>query len=173
MAQNIPHVIINASVYNEGRELLGVGTVELPDFEFMNESVSGLGIAGELDLPVMGHFKSLTMSVKWNSVTEKAVELLAPQAHSLSIYASVQSWNADAGKFVPVPVRVNVRTMPKKSGIGKFEPGKKMEPETELEIVYVKMSINGQQILEVDKINFICNISGTDYLAEVRSQLGK
>lgn len=170
---NIPHVLINANVYSEGNELLGVGTVELPDFEFMDEDVSGLGIAGELNLPVLGHFKSLTMNIKWNSVTEHAIKLLAPESHSLTIYASVQSWNTTGGKFEPVPVRVAVRTMPKKTGIGNFEPGKKMEPETELELVYAKVSVNGNQMLEIDKINFICEIDGTDYLADVRSQLGK
>lgn len=173
MSSNIvPSVLINANVYNEGRSLLGVGTVELPDFEFMSESVAGLGIAGELDLPVLGHFKSMTMSIKWNSTCEQAISLLAPKAHRLSIYASVQSWNTQEGSFSPVPVRVSVVTMPKKSGVGKFEPGKKMEPSTDFELSYVKLSMNGVEQLEIDKINFICMINGTDYLATVRNQMG-
>lgn len=171
-ANTIPSVLINAKIYNEGKELLGAGTVELPDFEMMTESVSGLGIAGELDIPVMGHFKAMSMSIKWNSVCDQAVELLEPRAHLLSIYGSEQMWHAVEGKFSPAPVRVVVSAMPKKSGIGKFEPGKKMEPSTDMEIVYVKMSINGEEKLEIDKVNFICRINGRDALAEVRSQLG-
>lgn len=173
MASNIiPSVLINANIYNEGRALLGVGTVELPDFEFMTESVSGLGIAGELDLPVLGHFKSLTMSIKWNSTCAESISLLAPETHRLAIYASVQSWNAGTGKFEPVPVRVTTLAVPKKSGVGKFEPGKKMEPGSDFELSYVKMSMNGIVRLEIDKVNFICAINGVDYLSTVRTHMG-
>ena len=48
-----------------------------------------------------------------------------------------------------------------------------MEPESEFELTYLKMSINGEDVLEIDKINFICMIKGTDYLQTVRSQLGQ
>lgn len=173
MATNpIPSVLINAKIYNDGNELMGAGTVEFPDFEFMTESAAGLGLAGEIDIPVLGHFKSLTMKVKWNSVCEQAVTLLAPKAHQLAIYGSVQDWEVNSGTFAPVPVRIMVKATPKKSGGGKFEPGKKMEPETEFELTYVKMSINGGEMVEIDKINFICRIGGVDYLADVRGHLG-
>lgn len=171
--QAIPSTLINAKVYDTGKTLLGMGDVELGDLEFMTESIAGLGIAGELDLPILGHFKSLTIKMKWNSVCPEAMTLLAPKAHQLSIYASIQNWQYDEGNFAPVPCRVSVRATPKKSGIGKFEPGKKMEPESEFELTYIKMSINGEDVLEIDKINFICMIKGTDYLATVRSQLGQ
>lgn len=173
MATNpIPSVLINAKIYNEGKELMGAGTVELPDFEFMTESASGLGLAGEMDMPVLGHFKSLTMSIKWNSVCDNAVALLAPKAHMLSIYGSVQEWDTGGGTFAPSAVKVTVRATPKKSGVGKFEPGKKMEPSTEFELTYVKLSLGGEEKVEIDKINFLCRIDGTDYLETVRSQLG-
>lgn len=79
----------------------------------------------------------------------------------------------DDGTFGPVACRVSCLATPKKSGIGKFEPGKKMEPESEFELTYIKMSIGGKEVLEIDKINFIANIGGTDYLQTVRSQLGQ
>lgn len=173
MATNpIPSVLINAKIYNEGKELMGAGTVELPDFEFMTESATGLGLAGEIDMPVLGHFKALTMSIKWNSVCDNAVALLAPKAHQLAIYGSVQDWDTGNGTFAPTGVKVTVKATPKKSGVGKFEPGKKMEPSTEFELTYVKMSLAGEEKLEIDKINFICRIDGTDYLSDVRGQLG-
>lgn len=172
-AQAIPSVLINAKVYNSGNVMLGQSDCEIGDLEYMTESIAGLGIAGELDLPVLGHFKSLTLKLKWNSVCPEAVELLAPKAHQLSIYASIQNWQYDDGTFGPVACRVTCKATPKKSGIGKFEPGKKMEPESEFELTYIKMSIAGKEVLEIDKINCIANIGGTDYLQTVRSQLGQ
>lgn len=168
----IPSVLINAKVYNSANALLGIGDAELGDLEYMTESVAGLGVAGELDLPVLGHMKSLTLKLKWNSVCPEAVGLLAPRAHQLAIYASIQNWQFDDGTFAPVPCRVSCRATPKKTGIGKFEPGKKMEPESEFELTYLKMSINGSDVVEIDKMNFICMIRGSDFLADVRAQLG-
>lgn len=174
MASNtIPSVLINAKIYNAGKVLLGQADCELGDFEYMSESVTGLGLAGEIDLPVIGHFKSVTLKLKWNTVCKEAMELLEPKTHQLQIYASVQNWEADDGSFKPVPCRVNCKAIPKKGGVGKFDVGKKMEPESEFEVVFLKMSINGQEVLEFDKINMKCAVNGTDYLAEVRSQLGQ
>ena len=50
-AQAIPATLINAKVYDSGKNLLGIGDTEIGDLEFMTESVAGLGIGGELDLP--------------------------------------------------------------------------------------------------------------------------
>lgn len=170
--QAIPSVLINARVYDAGNVLLGQSDVEIGDLEFMTESITGLGIAGELDLPVLGHLKSLTLKLKWNSVCQEAMRLLAPKEHQIVIYASIQNWQYDDGSFAPAACRVFTRAIPKKSGIGKFEPGKKMEPESEFELVYIKMSIGGKDVVEIDKMNFIGMINGTDYLSQVRSQLG-
>ena len=173
MANTVPSVLINAKVYNAGKVLLGQADCELGDFEYMTESVTGLGLAGEIDLPVIGHFKSLTLKLKWNTLCPEAIELMEPKAHQLQIYASIQNWEADDGTFSPVPCRVNCKATPKKGGAGKFEPGKKMEPESEFEMTYLKMQVNGKGIVEIDKISMICNINGTDYLSTVRSQLGQ
>lgn len=48
-----------------------------------------------------------------------------------------------------------------------------MEPESEFEITYLKMTVNGGAVVEIDKLSMICNINGTDYLSAVRSQLGQ
>lgn len=168
VASVIPSTLINAKVYNSGKTMLGIATAEIGDLEFMSES-----IAGELELPVLGHFKSLGLNLNWNSVCDSAMELLVPKSHQLSIYASIQNWQYDDGNFAPAPCRVNCLAFPRKSGIGKFEPGKKMEPGSEFELTFLKMAINGRDVLEIDKVNFICMINGVDYLANVRMQLGQ
>lgn len=172
-ANTIPSTLINAKVYKDGNVLLGQADCELGDFEYMTESLTGLGLAGEIDLPVIGHFKSLTLKLKWNTVCKEAMQLMAPKTHNLAIYASIQNWEADDGTFSPVPCRVNCLATPKKGGAGKFAPGKKMEPESEFELTYLKMTVNGSNPLEIDKVNLKCLIDGVDYLAAVRSQLGQ
>jgi len=46
----VPEKLVNARVYREGERLVGIADVELPEIEFVTETVSGLGVAGEVIL---------------------------------------------------------------------------------------------------------------------------
>lgn len=168
----IPAVLTNARVYKNGAAQLGVATVEMPDFEFMTESMSGLGIAGELDMPVQGHFKGMSLKLKWNTTTNDAISLLEMESHQLDIRGNIQKHDAGTGKFVDEAIKVLVKGAPKKVGVGKFEPGKKMDPETELEITYIKIWQGGKELVELDKLNFIFRVLGVDKMAKIRANLG-
>lgn len=168
----IPAVLTNARVYKDGQAQLGVATAELPDLEYMTESMSGLGIAGEVDMPVQGHFKSMTLKLKWNTTTADAIKLLEMESHHLDIRGNIQKHDAGTGKFVDEAIKVLVRATPKKVGVGKFEPGKKMDPETELEITYFKLWQGGKELVELDKLNFIFRVLGVDKMSQIRANLG-
>lgn len=172
-ANRIPDKLINAKIYKEGKtELMGTADAELPGLEYITEAITGLGLAGEIETPVIGHFKSLPFKFKWNTINELATSLLSAETHHLEVYSSIQQYDAGTGKLLSRPVKVVLRGLPKKVGLGKLEPAKKMDPETELECVYIKMWIDGEVVLEIDKFNFICNINGEDALASVRRDLG-
>jgi P2 family phage contractile tail tube protein len=173
-ANRIPDKLINAKIYGgEGStELLGTANAELPSLEYITESLAGLGIAGELETPVLGHFKSLPFKFSWNVPNRQALSLLSPTTHHLEVYGSIQHHDSGTGELVSEQVKVVLRGMPKKVGVGKVEPAKKMESETELECSYIKMWLGGEVVLELDKFNFIANIMGVDSLESVRRDLG-
>jgi P2 family phage contractile tail tube protein len=168
----IPALLTNAKIYRNGADQLGIGNVELPSFEYLSDSIAGLGIGGELDMPVVGHFKSMAVKITWNTFNDNAVSLLTPEAHHLDIRANVQEYDSGSGKIVNKGVKVLIQALPKNVGIGKFEPGKKMDPETELEVSYIKIWMGGQERVEVDKFGLIFRINGTDALSEIRANLG-
>ena len=60
---NIPQKLINCRVYNNGTDLIGIADVDLPKLEPMTDTVKGAGVAGEIDDPVLGHYKAMVMSV--------------------------------------------------------------------------------------------------------------
>ena len=169
---SIPEKLINAKVYKDGEELIGVADVELPEIENLTETISGLGIAGEVESPVLGHFKGMTLKLKWRAETPAAAKLFAPKAHQLDIRASIQEWDQDAGTYSTYPVKVVVKAIPKKGQLGKLEPGKPQDAEQEFEVNYIKVWVKGEEKLEIDKYNFICKIDGVDYLESVRRDLG-
>ena len=169
----IPDKLINAKIYIQGEtELLGTADAEMPSLEYITESLSGLGLAGEVETPVIGHFKALPFKFKWNTINKAAVNLLTPQAHKLDIHGSIQTYDAGTGKLEPQSYKVFLEGLPKKVGLGKLEPGKKMDSEVELECTHIKMWFAGELVLEIDKLNFICMINGEDVLSQVRRDLG-
>ena len=172
MANQIPEKLINFRIYKDGKDLLGVADIELPDLEWMSETVTGAGIAGEIESPVIGHFKSMVLKLKWRTVTGDTTSLAQSKAHHLDARGSIQRYDAGAGEYKNYPVKLVVKAIPKKIGLGKMEPGKPQDNESEFECVYLKLWVDSKEEVEVDKYNFIVKIDGVDYLADVRSHLG-
>lgn len=164
--------LINCRVYNNNNDLIGVANVDLPDIQPMTSTVSGIGIAGEVEAPVLGHYQSMSVTLHWKGLDRNLGALGAFQAHALEIRGEQQAYDAGTGEFKPVPVRIVLRGMPKSMNLGSFEAGSNTEAETEFEVVYFKMYIDGKEVCEIDKYNFIARFGGTDYLKQVRADLG-
>ena len=45
------------------------------------------------------------------------------------------------------------------------------DSETEFEVIYMKVLVNGKELIEIDKYNFIAKFDGKDQLASVRKVL--
>ena len=57
------------------------------------------------------------------------------------------------------------------TNLGKMVNAKKGEPEIEMELLYIKIMIDGKDTLELDKLNFRNMLNGEDLIAEIRSQI--
>ena len=55
--------------------------------------------------------------------------------------------------------------------LGTLKRGGKGEPKIVRELTYVKIMINGKDVLELDKFNMIWKLNGVDRLQKVRSQI--
>lgn len=168
----VPERLVNFRVYNEGNDLLGVATVDLPSIEAMSDTVSGAGIAGEVESPILGHFGSMTATFTWRTITPELAKLANQQAHSLDLRGSQQIYDAALGEYSTVPVRVSLRATPKSISLGSFEVGSTTDSETEFEVLYMKVLVNNKELIEIDKYNFVAKFDGEDKLASVRKDLG-
>lgn len=65
----IPEKIINYKCYIDG-EMSPTALVdaELPDIQFMSETISGAGIAGEIDSPTLGHFQNMEIGLNFRTL---------------------------------------------------------------------------------------------------------
>lgn len=172
MSNQVPEKLINFKAYNEGSDLIGVVDVELPSLEAMTETVTGAGIAGEIDSPTLGHYGSMTCRINFRTVTKAAAQLAAQRAHQLEFRGSQQIYDAGAGSYSTQSIKVVVKAVPKTVELGNLTVGAPTETGNEFEVNYIKVWVGGSELIEIDKYNFIARIGGTDYLASVRADLG-
>lgn len=169
---SVPERLINFRVYNDSNALMGIATVDLPELQAMSDTVSGAGIAGEVDSPVLGHYQAMSSTFNWRTVERPALELAQQKAHHLEIRGSQQHYDTASGVFTTVSIRVVMRAIPKNFSLGSFEPGSTTDSSTEFEVVYLKIFVNDSEVVEIDKYNFKTKIGDTDMLESVRKDLG-
>lgn len=168
----VPEKLINFRVYEDGSNFAGIVDATLPDLEPMTETVKGAGIAGEYDSPVLGHFQGMTLSLSWRTPTARLLGLAAPKVHQLDLRGAIQEQDAANGTYRVVPLRVTVNCTPKTTKPGKLEVGATTDSSNDFEVTYIKIWYDGDEYIEIDKLNFICVIDGVDYLVAVRLALG-
>lgn len=170
--KKVPEKLINFSVYKDGTEYLGTSDIVLPNIEAMTETISGAGIAGEIDSPTLGHFASMTCTLNWRTVEQSTIRLLRQQAHTLDFRGAMQVYDSGTGQYNSVGIKVTVKAIPKSGTLGNLQPAAAMSASNELEVTYIKILVDGREMLEIDKFNYVCRIDGVDALAAVRTQLG-
>ena len=169
---NVQEKMINFRVYHDGKDFIGTSDVTLPKLEPLTQTVKGAGIAGEMESPVLGHYKSMEVELDWRTLGKNQIILSRQRGITLDLRGAVQTYDTGSGEYVTSAVKIVVRGVPKGFDPGKMAMGETMDTKTTLECDYIKMTIDGEEQIELDKYNYICKIGGVDYLEDVREALG-
>lgn len=169
----IPDRTINYNVTaDDGNIFYGVATVDLPEIQKMTNTLSGSGIAGEVETPIPGHFQSMEATINWSSITKEAVSLLKDGMQSLTFRIAQNQVNASSAENAVKAVRIHIRGLTKTSALGSAEVNAKTEQTTVLEVSYLHLFIDDEDKLEIDKLNMVYTVNGEDQLGGVRKALG-
>ncbi|WP_289171586.1 phage major tail tube protein [uncultured Parasutterella sp.] len=172
-ANYIPDRTINFNVTaDEGNVFLGIGTVDMPEIQRMTDTLSGSGIAGEVETTIPGHFQSMETTINWSSLAREAFNLLKEGPVSLTLRLAQNEINASGDSNQVKAVRVHLRGLVKTSALGTLEVNAKTEQTTVIETTYLRVFINDEETLEIDKLNLIFKVGGTDQMGDVRKALG-
>lgn len=166
--------LINFECYGVNTRLIGVANVDLSDIEFLTTEIKGAGIAGSIDWATRGHWNNATTTLHFRALNVDSTYFGGQgQGHSLDLRGAVERYDAGTGERKVSGVRIALRGHANKISLGKFEPSETMENELELNVDYIKVSVDGEVLLELDKFNFVYYVNGTDWLSEVRRILGR
>lgn len=165
--------ITNANLYIGANSFLGkVKELTLPEGAAKMVEHSALGQIGMIDLPA--GFEKFEAKITWNSFYADALvqtgsifDFLTMQARS-----SVKVYGAN-GLQQEVPLVVTMRGSSKNLPAGSFKQNENVEAETNLNVTYFKLSIDGKDVYEVDPVNNIYKVNGVDKLATYRANIGQ
>lgn len=168
----IPDKLTDYAVFDNGVEKLGTADIELPNIEYLSDTVKGPGIGGEVDTPTVAMTASMTTKINWRTINGDLTKLTAPELHNLEFRSAIAHYDDAVGKIRQVPVAVEVRGLPKASTLGTLDIGASTGSSNELETTYLKVTVDGVEKIEINKFARVFRVNGVDYYAGVRAALG-
>lgn len=175
MASNIlPEVINHFNIYDDSaNKLVGVsGEVELPELEAITDTLEGSGVLGEIEDPVTGQFSSMTIKIPFAVLYEDMFKIVnTTNPPQLTLRGSEQCMDPSTGATDYYPIKIVLRGKAKTTSLGKLAKGKKGEPEVEMEVLYIKITVNEVTVIELDKLNYKFVLNDVDMLEKIRNQV--
>ena len=168
-----PAGYIQLALYEGGESYEDLAKVTLPNIPFLTTAISGSGLMGNIEVPIMGMMDNMTMSIEFRTMTETAAKLCAPGKHQLELRIA-EEWceneGAEAGSWTD---KIVIICMPKTTTMGSVAPFTAPDASGEYVVYYYAAYRDGKLLWEIDKRNMKCVILGTDYMEPVRKALGK
>ena len=166
---------IQYSIYDRtnGRpEYVGdTSSYKRPSLEMLTDTIKGAGILGEIDLPTLGQIGALEAEISFKKSNKKAVEIFGQKSHSLEIRWASDLLDSSNGQIKAEQNKEIIRCLPKKLDLGKVETNTSNEGTLTLEVLYYQYIINGETLIEIDKLNNVLKVNGVDYAAAIRQAL--
>ncbi|WP_211746420.1 phage major tail tube protein [Paenibacillus sp. Marseille-Q4541] len=172
MTNKIPIKLSGMNVFKEGsNNSFAVVDLTLPSLTLMTDSVSGAGILGTVDVPAEGHFESMELGITWRTIDKDMFSLMGSSA-GLEVRGAFSGWDNAKTATVYTPIKVVVRGMSKGVDLGTLAQNATTDSTNNIEVIYIKIFLDGQAALEFDRFNYIYRLNGQDMLADVRKALG-
>jgi phage tail tube protein FII len=172
----IPNHVANYSIFKNGRRLIGLADVTLPNLQNLTDSLKGSGIFGEMDMPVQAHFQAFSVTLNWITIVDAAVFATIQDGAVLDAWAAVQTHNSSTGHILHEGWRYTMTTVPKSFNLGKLEVGTKGEAVSEYELVGLRVLHDNKVRFELNKENAVCRwFDGTrmvDNARRIRQLIG-
>jgi P2 family phage contractile tail tube protein len=168
----INQTLVNYKMYLAGTGVEGTVDITQPNIQKMTAEISGAGIAGSVDEPILGHTQDFTGTVKFRVVQGDVRQLLSQNYQQLEFWGAIQVLDTSTGELVAKQHKVIWQARNKSDNMGTFTVGAVQGRELEFTIRAIKEYYDNELIREIDKYNNIDSNGETDFLADVRSAIG-
>jgi P2 family phage contractile tail tube protein len=164
--------VTNANVYLDGVSLLGRGEeMKLPEIAMKMVEHKALGMVGSIELPA--GVEKMSGEVKWSAFYKDVLKKVANpyQAMSVMVRANVETYSSQ-GRLTQTPLVVVMTVLWTKLPAGAFKQHDNAELTSPFACYYIKVTMDGEDIVEFDPMANIHKVNGVDVLQTYRANTG-
>lgn len=165
--------LTNCNVYLDGTSHVGKAEeIEMPEVVAKMADHKALGLIGDLEFWT-GGIEKMSAKIKWNAFYKDVYKKMAHPGKALKfmVRGALQTHSSN-GLESTVPYVVYMTAFSKRLPTGSFKALDNSEFPSEFNVNYVKVEVNGAEVLEVDVLANIYKVDGVDILADYRAALG-
>lgn len=148
-----------------------VVSVEMPEMEFETEEVAGAGILGKIEMPAMTDVGSMELVVKLKATSSSRTYRELAKGGMLETRWATNVIDPTTGVPDLASNKAYAKVVLKKIADGTIENGSPQEAEMTFECLTWKRVVNGETVVEIDKLNNINKIAGQDFSSKLSSML--
>ena len=153
------------------RLLDDAASVTLPEIALLTETIKGLGVNGEIDMPTYGQVGAMEVEITNNNLSRDTVRTFRQQTQHLEHRWATQVLDPASGETKVVGKKAIMKLIPKSLNLGSIESNKAEEAPSKFECIYLKYVVGNDVLVEIDKLNDKFIIDGVDYSNAIRSVL--
>jgi P2 family phage contractile tail tube protein len=166
----MPKKLINFNVFNDGNSYQGVAdAITLPKLTRKMEEWRGAGMGGPLKWSQ--GMEALTLEWTVGGLMRQVLEQWGVTKHDGVMVRFAGAYKA-ADSDTVTAVEVIVRGTHSEIDMGEAKAGEDTSMKIITEVSYYKLTIDGQDVIEIDVLGMIEKVSGKDALADIRRAIG-
>lgn len=169
----ITNKVIEYTVYvrenGKATKIADTTSVTLPSIEKLTDTIKGSGIIGEIDLPTYGQIGSMETEVATRTTNDKWGTLIT--ANEIEYRWVTDVVDPSTAKVTVDSHKAFLKIINKKAEEGKLEPGSAQDGSASFEVIAYKRIINGNEIVNIDKLNGIFAINGVNMFDDISQYL--
>lgn len=169
----IPSKIYNFRVYADDDILIGAGNEwTLPTVTALSSELTAAGVGGTVNVPTPGLFESMEQSTPFTSLYSSVGKFMkVGGSTNLTIRGAIQVLESGESKMSYKGVVVNERGWMKEVELGKMKLNEGMDVNGKMEVTYLKVTVDGQELLFIDKLNMQYRVNGKDQMIDINRML--
>lgn len=167
----LPKKLKYMNLFNEGESYLGqCGSVTLPTLTRKLEAWRGAGMDGTAKVD-LGMGDDLDLEWTLGGIDATVIKQYGvTQANGVMLRFAGSYQQDDTGDTIPVEVVTRGRH--EEIDMGEAKPGEDTEHKIKTALTYYKLSVDGEEVIEIDTLAMIFMVDGKDMMEEHRRNIG-
>ena len=163
----LPKILKNFNLFVDGRGYAGrVDEITLPKLTIKTEEFQGAGMSAPVEIDL--GMEKLEMDMTFSEYDPELFKLFG-LTNGSEVAFTIRG--ALEGNGTTIPVVINARGYFKELDFDSWKPAEKATLKCSVACNYYKLAIDGVELIEVDPINMIRNVNGSDQLSKLREAL--